>query len=120
MHDKIAETRTWAVEAMTKLSEKFGGGPGECHLVSCCCHWLRDGVTRMSVQGGGGGGVRHWRQSSDLPAPDHLKGWLYGGFLCRLHGSEVCSTDQPGKCWQVLVLGVLQWHECKRKIVVSK
>ena len=51
VHDKIAETRTWAVEAMTKLSEKFGGGPGECHLVSCCCHWLYVGVTLMSVQG---------------------------------------------------------------------
>ena len=57
VHDKIAETRTWAVEAMTKLSEKFGGGPGECHLVSCCCHWLHESVAIMSV-GGGGGGVR--------------------------------------------------------------
>lgn len=30
--EKIAETRTWAVETMTRLSEKFGGGPGECDM----------------------------------------------------------------------------------------
>ena len=65
VYDKIAQTRTWAVETMTKLSEKFGGSPGECDsLCDSLCDvasllvWVFAATHDSYSNQGGGGGVR--------------------------------------------------------------